>query len=136
MGRPTKLNSEVQNRICDALRAGNTRRVSAIYGGIGERTFYDWIERGDNPKLKKDGTPYKDDEPFVQFSQAVTRAEAECEVWHVANVKKQASGDWRASIEWLKRRKPKDWTEKQQIESDNTHKIVVEYTDAVQNTDS
>ncbi len=109
MGRHTKLNSEVQKRICDALKAGNTRRISAIYGGIDEKTFYNWMNIGQNPRYTRKGEVYKDDDIFVQFFQSVTRAEADCEVWHVANVKKQASGDWRASVEWLRRRKPADW---------------------------
>lgn len=111
--RKTKLNPEVQRKICDALRAGNTRRASAQYVGIDERTFYNWMSRGENPELRRDGEPKKSEEPFIQFFQAVTRAESECEVWHVANLKKHAADDWRASVEWLKRRKRDDWSEKQ-----------------------
>lgn len=111
--RKTKLNPEVQQKICDALRAGNTRRASCTYVGIAEQTFYNWISRGEKPELRKDGQPKKSEEPFIEFLEAVTRAESECEVWHVANIKKQASGDWRASVEWLKRRKRDDWSEKQ-----------------------
>ncbi len=114
--RKTKLNPEVQQKICDALRAGNTRRASAAYIGIDHSTFYNWMNRGENPELKKDGDPKKSELPFIDFFDAVTRAESECEVWHVANIKKQASGDWRASVEWLKRRKRDDWSEQQRID--------------------
>ena len=107
MARSSKLNIEVQNRICDALRAGNTRKVAAMYGRVGETTFYRWMDEGKNATKGKKR----------EFWEAVTRAEAECEVWHVANIKKQASGDWRASVEWLKRRKPEDWSEKRVVDN-------------------
>lgn len=127
--RKTDLTPEVQKRICDALKAGNTRRASAIYGGIAERTFYNWMERGTNPRMTKEANPYKEDEPYVQFVQAVTRAEAECEVWHVANIKKQADHDWRASVEWLKRRKSEDWTEKSTTTNNNVNIDLNDCTD-------
>lgn len=108
-GRNTKLTPERQKKICDVLRGGNTRRVAAILGGIGERTFYDWLEWA-NPEHERH------DEIYSQFSQAVTRAEAEAEEEHVKNIQLQGIGDWRASVEWLKRRQPKDWSEKQQLD--------------------
>lgn len=114
--RKTALTPDVQKRICDALRAGNTRRAAALYGGIAESTFYLWMTRGKDPRMTKKGEPYKEDVPFMEFMEAVTRAEADCEVWHVANIKKQAEGDWRASVEWLKRRRRDDWSEQHRID--------------------
>jgi len=131
MSRKTKLNSEVQKKICDALRAGNTRRASAVYAGITHATFYNWINTGENPRIKKDGESYKEDKPFIDFFDAVTRAEAECEVYHVANLKRHADTDWRASVEWLKRRKPQEWSERHHLETNGTQRIIVEYASDV-----
>jgi len=100
--RPTRLTPEVQAKICLAIEMGNSRKVSAEYAGITERTLYNWLNKGRDAGEGK----------FFQFFQCFTRAEAECVVWHVANIKKQAKDDWRASLEWLKRRRPKDWSEK------------------------
>ena len=115
-GRKTKLNPDVQKRICDALQKGNTRRVACLVGGVDESTFYNWINRGQEPQVKKDGEPYASELPFVEFFKAVTRAEAECESFHVENLLNHAKDDWRASIEWLKRRKKEDWSDKQNID--------------------
>lgn len=110
------------NRICDALRGGNTRRVAAIIGGISEATFYNWISYSDPSHA------YHDDK-YVQFLEAITRAEAEAEAEHVKNLQRQGIGDWRASVEWLKRRKPKDWSEKVQIEQRNYNINLSELSD-------
>lgn len=143
-GRPTKHTPEVTARICQALRTGNTRQCSALYGGITKQTFYEWLNN------------------IPDFSDAVTRAEAECEAENVAILKKAAVGwdtkttrtktktyqevvngtdgkplagkdgqpvtktitetetvvtsghefDWRAPLEWLKRRRRDDWSER------------------------
>jgi hypothetical protein len=148
-GRKTKLDNGVTKRITDALRAGNTRRAAALYGGITEQTFLNWLAAGE---AARSGA-------FFEFFESVTRAEAECEVENVAVLKRAASGwetkttrtktkqyleavngpdgrplpgpdgqpltktvtetetvtvqgrefDWRAALEWLKRRKRADW---------------------------
>lgn len=46
MGRATELTQQVQDRICEALRTGLHRHRAALYGGIGEATFYRWMEKG------------------------------------------------------------------------------------------
>ena len=115
-GRKTKLNPDVQKRICDALKKGNTRRVACLVGGVSESAFYEWIERGSNPEYTRKGELRKDCQEYVEFVEAVTRAEAECESFHVENLLNHAKDDWRASIEWLKRRKKDDWSDKQNID--------------------
>lgn len=73
-GRPTKRTQEVEKKICDALRAGNTRRAACQYAGIGETTLARWLA------------------DFGDFGDALTRAEAECEVHDVATVKRASGG--------------------------------------------
>ena len=51
-GRPSKLTPEVQEKIVTAIRAGNYAQVAAVYAGIGERTFYRWMERGEKSKAE------------------------------------------------------------------------------------
>ena len=45
-GRPTDLTPAVQARIVQAIVGGNDNKVAAAYAGIGESTFYAWLERG------------------------------------------------------------------------------------------
>lgn len=87
-----------------------------MYGGISEATFGEWLRRGTNPTYTRGGKLKAGEDVFVAFVAAVTQAEADCEVWHVANVKRHATDDWRASIEWLKRRRRDEWSER--IDSD------------------
>lgn len=158
-GRKTKFTPEACEKIVNALRVGNTRRASALGAGISEALFYEWLKKGGKAKSGE----------FLEFLEAVTRAEAECEIQNVAILKKAAAGyksrivttktkshteivrkadgepltdaegnpktvvvavtettiresdefDWRAALEWLKRRNPADWSESAQSEFDD-----------------
>jgi transposase-like protein len=93
MARPTKYSPEVEKRITDALAGGASRRLAAEYGGIHETTLIDWMHR------------------YPNFASAVIRAEAQCEMSAVLSLRQgwMQSNDWRAGLEWLKRRRPKEW---------------------------
>lgn len=92
MPRPTKYNEITVGMICDALKLGNTRTCACNYAGISLDTFERWMKS------------------FAEFCGAVTRAEAEVEICHVAVIQSAAKdGDWRASLEWLKRRRREEW---------------------------
>lgn len=119
-GRPSKRTPATEKRILESLRAGNTRTASAGYGGISKDTFYEWLKE------------------FPDFSDAVKKAESDCEVAFVAVIKKAATGhpvektvtktrivggvsetettttryteySWQAGAWWLERRKPEDY---------------------------
>jgi hypothetical protein len=103
MARPTKYTPETVKKILDALAAGNTRKASALYAGIGENTLGDWLNR------------YRD------FRDAVENAEARAEVGHVLNIRQAAqSGTWTASAWWLERRRHQEWGRKDRIEIINS----------------
>jgi transposase len=99
VGRPTKYSSQRVDRICAALTAGNTRRAAAVYGGIGENTFGDWMRR------------------FRDFRDAIEKAEAEAEVRAVAQIAQAAqSGTWTAAAWWLERRRPDDYGRRERLD--------------------
>lgn len=144
MARPTKRTPELEKRLLDALRGGNTRRAACTYAGITDETFSIWLKS------------------FPGFLELVTHAEAQVEVRSVAILQKAAGGyettetrtadrhfikktrrtlpdgsvleeavpvkvtetttitrhesDWKASLEWLKRRRRDDWGDKQLLE--------------------
>ena len=99
MGRKTKLNAKVQSKIVSAIKAGNYACVAAAYAGIGERTFYEWLERG----RTRPGSIY------AQFAQAVKDAESEAEVRAVAMVQKAMGDNWTAAMTFLERKFPNRW---------------------------
>lgn len=103
-GRTTLLNKDRLDRVCSALRAGNTRRAAAAYAGIDDGTFLEWMRRGQgNDKVR----PKTD--LYAEFADAVKKAEAESEVALVATVRTAAQRAWQASAWLLERRFPDSW---------------------------
>jgi hypothetical protein len=94
MGRPSKLTDARVATICEALRKGSTRKAAYESVGISKETFSDWMGK------------------YSAFSDAVTRAEAECENRMAQVIVDAAADDWRAAECWLKRRRREDWSEK------------------------
>ena len=45
-GRKQKLTDELQEQLCQELAKGKTVKGACGAVGIGERTYYDWIEKG------------------------------------------------------------------------------------------
>lgn len=106
-GRPTGLTPAVQERILAALRVGNTQRCAAELAGIGERTFYEWMARGQTGE-----------NPYAQLVQAIKEAEAESERYLVEQIR-NAGGEakqWTANAWMLERRRPKDWGKVERVE--------------------
>lgn len=92
MARPTKQEPDTEQRILTALRAGNTRKAAAGYGGIDERTLERWMQRN------------------VGFVGRVKLAEAEAEVSVVTRLLTQIqAGDVAAIRFWLERRRSETW---------------------------
>ena len=115
MGRQSKLTAERQARLCEALRAGNTRAAAADYAGVGKTTFYRWIDKG---KEQKTGV-------FRDFWDAVKKAEADAEVRNVAIIQQAAKKTWQAAAWWLERRRPEAWAQRQP-EANKREEIIVD----------
>lgn len=96
-GRKTKLTPQVQDLIVQALNVGAHYEHAAQYAGITERTFYNWMAKGEA------GTP-----PYVQFFQAVKKSESQAGVGYLALIDSAArAGNWQAAAWKLERRWPK-----------------------------
>ena len=120
-GRPTKLTSELQSRIVQAIQAGNYIETAAAYAGISKNTLFDWLRRGAREKERVAGKPRarvrKEEAPYVEFSDSVEKALAEAEVRDVVNVMKAADGgQWQASAWRLERKFPDRWGHKAKIQ--------------------
>ena len=86
-GRPSKLTREVTENICKAIRAGNFFGTACQYAGIDESTGYAWMQaaKGEHPRLKQS-------KQFVEFSEAVKKAEADAEAAAILRIGKAARG--------------------------------------------
>ncbi len=91
MARPTKYSKETEEKICSALRAGNTRKASSEYAGIDEATLWRWMQSN------------------ASFANNIKKAEADAEVSAVAIIKKAMPETWQAAAWWLERRKSDDY---------------------------
>ena len=112
MGRPTKLTDEIQQKILQALAAGNYQDTAAAYAGISTSTFYNWLERGKTERVRISAgeKPKKTEEPYVEFVDAIESARAQAEVRSVALIQKAANdGTWQAAAWYLERSHPQRW---------------------------
>ena len=101
MARPTKLTQEITDRICLAIRAGNYAKIAAAMAGVGETTYYRWLELSAEPNAKKE---------YREFRESVERAEAEAEISAVARIKQAAdNGTWQAASWLLERKHGERW---------------------------
>lgn len=131
MARPTKLTPEVQASIVDLIEKGNYAVIAARCSGIGETTFYTWMDRG--RKAEEGEEPAPADEIYRKFRAAVSMASARAEADAVAvlreamltglaethsdkdgNERTVYRRDWRAADKYLERRHPKRWGNRQE----------------------
>lgn len=81
-GRKTKYTKEIGDKICAALRDGNTHADTAASIPIHIDTFYEWLKAGKNNK----------NPDLSEFSDNVSRAEAECAAMHVFALRRASQG--------------------------------------------
>lgn len=96
-GRKTKLTCELQDKLCAELEKGKTIKGACGAVGLGERTYYDWRERGENAKTN---TIYKKfcEEVDIAISKGQSCYE---DVIHEAAIEKRI---WTAAAWYLERR--------------------------------
>jgi len=104
VGRPLKLTLQIQDRICEALRSGNTRRDSAAYAGVSHSAFAKWIQLG-----KRKGARAA----YVAFVDACEKAESAAIVRNVAIIQKAGDSSWQAAAWWLERRRPTNYAKRE-----------------------
>ena len=81
--------------LLQALRNGHTRTDAAGLAGIHKDTLYEWLKRDPS------------------FSDEVLRAELSAVDYHLGCWRDGAKDDWRASMEYLARRRPDDYARKE-----------------------
>ena len=100
MARPTKLTSEIQQKIGDGVSLGLTYALAAEAAGITYQTFNQWMQRGKNSTYGE----------YFNFYQHVTKrnADAAKELLERLNLAAKA-GDTRICLWILERRFSEDF---------------------------
>lgn len=132
MARPTKLTPDLQEKICQAIRAGNYLETAAAYAGISKVTLHEWMRRGRREMERVEEAEgrariRKKEAPFVEFLNSVEKALAEAEVRDVILIGKAAEVNWQAAAWRLERKFPDRWgrRERQRPEERETGAKVV-----------
>ena len=108
MGRPLKLTDEVQETICNAIKAGNYSEIAAKYAGVSSTTFYKWMALGDGDNAES---------PYREFREAVENARAIAEVRNIGLIQQAATnGTWQAAAWYLERTAPARWGRRSALE--------------------
>lgn len=151
MPRPTKLTPQLQSKIVKLLKTGVTVTDACASTGIHKSTFYDWIERGEagdeafadfsdavsrahvNAKVVAIGTLRTAMSPYNQTTRRTetfteTRFNRQGEQYEykretVTKTITRMQGDWRAAVEYLKRRFPDEWADHLKVEDWRTQAI-------------
>lgn len=130
IGRPTKLTPELQAEMVNIIRGGNYVETACAYVGLNKSTFYDWMKRGareiDRVKKNPKARVRKDEQIYVEFSNAIKKAEAEAEARDVLIIAKAAESQWQAAAWRLERRLPSKWGRQRPYDTDakSDHPII------------
>lgn len=115
-GRPSKLTARLQQQLCKAIAAGNYYEAACASVGISHQTMLVWMGKGEAAKAGQ----------FFEFREAVLKAVADAEVRVVAQWQKHMPENWQACRDFLARRFPSRWGEKQQVTGDGGGPVQVE----------
>jgi transposase len=109
-GRQSKLTPEVQELICKALRGGNYFETACRFAGVSPTTALEWIARGEGREPRRRAT-----KEYAEFAEAVRAAESHCEVRTVAQWQDNIPESWQAARDFLARRFPDRWGNRETI---------------------
>jgi len=117
----------VQQIIVNAIGLGASYSDAAQAAGVSYETFNEWMKAGANAKSGK----------FLQFSEAVRKEEADAALRHLTVINNAAAkGDWKASLEWLRRRRRQEWGDTLHVdmEQKGISKVQIEYVNSEDTT--
>lgn len=157
-GRKTKLDKTVQNKIVKLLKTGVTVADACQSAGVSEATYYNWIERGKAAEpefmefleavtrarvdakvvaintLRNAMTPTvsrtKKTHRITETKENVYGKPYEYKFVDEVETVMELPGDWRAAVEYLKRRAPDEWSEKHILELNLPPDLLKRFADA------
>lgn len=98
----SKYTPAITHQICALIADGNYVKTACEAVGIHVDTHYGWLKQ------------------YSEYSDAVKKAEAASEAWHVNNIKKAASRSWQASAWYLERKYSQRWGRQIVIQTNDT----------------
>jgi len=118
VGRKSKLNDEITDKVCKAVAAGNFLQTAAEYAGVSVSTIHAWMARGEEAQDRKEAGKRvpKSERKFLNFYLQVRKSRTEVEARNVVTVSRQATSDWRAAAWFLERSFPQHWGKKSSME--------------------
>lgn len=119
----SKLTPELQKEIGNNIKLGMPLKFAAEAAGISEKTFYIWMEKGENEEKGK----------FHDFFIYCNNCKSTAVKLHLTLITKAAKdGNWQASAWILERRHPEEFGRKDKLDMKAEHsgQIVVNLTRA------
>lgn len=110
MARKSKLNEELINRAAELVNAGHYDNTVFTCLGIGETTWYRWINLGEEDFLNGKNTI------VAKFWESVSKARAAAEIRNLEIVQTAANDDWKAAAWFLERKYNEKWGRKEKTE--------------------
>jgi hypothetical protein len=125
MARPSKLTPAVQETIVKAIGLGASYVDAAHAAGVSYDIFNEWMKAGAAAHSGK----------FFQFFEAIRKEEADAALRHLAVLNNAAAkGEWKASLEWLKRRRRAEWGDSVDFTSGNERIVSFDYSKLIAST--
>jgi hypothetical protein len=81
-----------------AIEMGNYAHVASEYAGISKSTHYNWLKLGEQGQ-----------EPYVEYLDAIKKAEAIAQVRNVGIIQEAAIKTWTAAAWFLERKHYSEW---------------------------
>jgi hypothetical protein len=106
------LTPDLTEAVANLVRAGNKPMRAAMARGIPRSTFYYWMARGRAAASRRKDELDVDqaEQRFLDFLDAIERAESESQVIAVSHIMKAIPTAPTAAIAWLERRFPQEWS--------------------------
>lgn len=117
-GRRGYLDEETAARIVQACKAGAYLHEAAAFAGIGERTLYEWMQRGReyDEHLENGGEIIEGEDAYRILTFEVEKGRAEARISAVGTMRKAwQDGEWRAALAYLERTDPQNWGRVQRV---------------------
>lgn len=105
MARKSGLTPDIHKQLINVLQGGATIADACAFVGITDRTYHNWIKRGEAGRS----------EEYVQFFRDATRARVSARIGAVAIIRQAiTNGDVSAAEWYLERTDPENWGRRNQ----------------------
>ncbi len=110
VGAKCKLTDDLIENACELLARGNYDKTVYRYLGIGEASWFRYINRGEEDFNNGKDTVY------AKFYIQTTKARAQSEIRNVGVIQQAAENDWKASAWFLERKFAARWGRRDKTE--------------------